>query len=244
MALEQPASVTAPAWASASRKRLRREKKGCMNGLRLPEFRERSLLASDCGRRWGKRWQRLARLSAPATACARFLPPPSRICDNYTGHDTPRPIRPARSRRPPDARGACRTGARHHAGRIAPWRPSGTGARTHPGGAAPHRRGDPRRHHRRAGRRQVHHHRHPRLQPDGGGTQGRGPRRRPLLAAQRRLHPRRQDAHGAARRGRERLHPPLPLLRHARRRRGESSRPSASASPRRRWPTSRISSSC
>ena len=55
-----------------------------------------------------------------------------------------------------------------------------------------------RRHHRRAGRRQVDVRRRPRQRADGERDPGRRARRRPLLDPHRRQHPRRQDADDAA----------------------------------------------
>ena len=74
---------------------------------------------------------------------------------------------------------------------------------------APHGTRRAGRHHRRAGRRQVDHHRRARHAADRRGPQGRGAGRRSELDPHRRLDPRRQDPHGAARRRPERLHPPL-----------------------------------
>ena len=62
------------------------------------------------------------------------------------------------------------------------------------------RQGGARRHHRLARRRQVDHHRRARHLSDRQGPQGRGAGGRSVLDPHRRLDPRRQDAHGAARR--------------------------------------------
>ena len=76
--------------------------------------------------------------------------------------------------------------------------------------------GDARRHHRRARRRKVDHHRGPRHVPDRPGSPGRGAGRRPVV------HPHRgrswgQDPDGAAGGEPRRLHPAVADIRNPRR---------------------------
>ena len=91
------------------------------------------------------------------------------------------------------------------------WRTGRAAARLH---SAAHRQFAARRHHRRAGRRQEHLHRRPGHAPDSRTRRARRrAQRRSLQPAFGRQHPRRQDAHGAARAEDRGLHPPLALAR-------------------------------
>jgi hypothetical protein len=111
--------------------------------------------------------------------------------------------------------------ARHHAGREPARGSSEGGAPPSAGAPALNRQGDPRRHHRRARRGQVDHHRRAWHAPHLQGPPSRRPRRRSLVRPQRRLDPGRQDAHAAAGQRCQCIRAPLSRLRHARRRRGE-----------------------
>ena len=67
------------------------------------------------------------------------------------------------------------------------------------GAVEAHRQGGACRHYRRAGRRQIDVDRRARQHADGARPQSRRARGRPIVAPHRRIDPRRQDAHGAAR---------------------------------------------
>ena len=204
---------------------------------------------------WAPQWPRLWPKGEPAARRRICRPGPGRHPAPFWRpvHEgaRPRPRSPAgrHPRRRP--RAAC---PRHHADRIQARRPSQDRAAAGAGAAAADRPRGARRHHRRAGRRQVDHHRCARHLSHGARPQGRGAGGRSLLGTHRRLDPRRQDPDGAARGRRQRLHPPLARRRHARRRRRQDardhaalrgrglrrrswSRPSASASRRPPSPT-------
>jgi hypothetical protein len=89
------------------------------------------------------------------------------------------------------------------------------------------------RHFRRAGRRQVHLHRGAGAVPDRPRPPRRGAGGRSLVQRLRRLHPRRQDAHGAALAARGGLHPAEPFVGQPRRRRREDARGHAAVRGRR-----------
>ncbi len=113
-----------------------------------------------------------------------------------------------RRRAPPRA---ARAGQGHHAARVDPPRSPRARRRAAQCAAAAHRRGVAPGHLRRAGRGQVDLHRGAGPVPDRTGPPRGGAGDRSVVQRLGRLHPGRQDAHGAAVGARGGLHPPQPV---------------------------------